>query len=79
MSKETTLMMMEAERQQAEIRVLALINSLRNTLNNLEDRIKSGEELSKSQGLQGNGDHLDVYLIKLVTYDKVIAQVKNIK
>lgn len=78
MSKETTLMMMAAERQQAEIRVLALINSLRNTLNNLEDRIKNGEELSESQGLQGNGDHLDVHLTKLVTYDKVIAQVKNI-
>lgn len=79
MNKETTLMMMEAERQQAEIRVLALINSLRNTLNSLEDGIINSAELSESQGLQGNGDHLDVYLTKLVTYNKVIAQVKNIE
>ncbi|KOS61495.1 hypothetical protein FJQ98_16360 [Lysinibacillus agricola] len=79
MNKESTLMMMEAERDQAELRVLAQINSLRNTLNNLENVIKNGEAISESQGLQGNGDYLDIYLTKLITYNKVIEQVKNIK
>lgn len=78
MKIESTLMMMEAEKEQSEIRVLDQIKTLRNVLDSLESKIKDGKDVYESDGLQGNGDYLDVYLTKLVTYTKVIKQVKSI-
>lgn len=79
MNIETTLILMDAEKQQAEIRLAAQIKSIKNTLNNLELRVSKGEDISESEGLQGNGDILDVYLTKLATYQKVIKQIQSIK
>lgn len=70
------LMVLESEKTQAEIRLKDQIRSIRNTLDNLESKLESGDLLYESDGLQGNGVYIDSYLNKLVAYQRSIEQFK---
>jgi hypothetical protein len=66
------LIILEAEREQAKIRLENQISSIRNMLDNLESKLKGNEQLYISDGLQGNGSNIDKHLAQLATYDRAI-------
>ncbi len=70
------LMIMETEKEQVNITLREQIKSIRNTLDNLERKLDSNESLSEFDGLQGNGNNIDVYVTKSVIYDKAISRFK---
>lgn len=72
-----SLMVLESERDQIKIRLKEQIRSIRHSLNNLESNLDSNETIYESAGLQGNAIHLDVYLGKLVSYDRAIKLFKT--
>ncbi|MCY9311684.1 hypothetical protein MOF23_22390 [Bacillus inaquosorum] len=68
------LMILKTEKEQAELKVKQQINTIRNIIDNLESKIENKELLYESEGLQGNGNHLDTYLSKLMAYQRSIEQ-----
>lgn len=71
------LMIMETEKEQTEIKLREQIKSIRNTLDNLERKLDSNENFYEFDGLQGNGNNIDLYITKIVTYDKAISRFKD--
>ncbi|ASB89348.1 MULTISPECIES: hypothetical protein [Bacillales] len=73
MTKENrNLVILEAEREQAKMRLENEISSIRNMLDNLESKLKNNQQLYISDGLQGNGSNIDKHLAQLATYDRAI-------
>lgn len=71
------LLVLETEKNQAEIRLKDQIESIRNILDNLEYKLNNNHTLYDSDGLQGNGNYIDVYLSKIVVYEKAIERFKK--
>ncbi|MEC4033173.1 hypothetical protein [Bacillus subtilis] len=71
------LMILEAEKERAELRLKEQIKSIRNALDNLEYKLNNNYSLYNSDGLQGNGVCLDVYLNKLVVYEEAVKRFKS--
>ncbi|MED4848309.1 hypothetical protein [Bacillus atrophaeus] len=55
------LMILEAEKERAELRLKEQIKSIRNALESLEYKLNNNQSLYASDGIQGNG----VYLVCL--------------
>ncbi|WP_332274814.1 hypothetical protein [Bacillus velezensis] len=68
------LVILEAEREQAKMRLENEISSIGNMLDNLESKLKNNQQLYIyiSDGLQGNGSNIDKHLAQLATYDRAI-------
>ncbi|MCY8063861.1 hypothetical protein MOB58_14120 [Bacillus spizizenii] len=72
--KNTNLMILEAERDQAKSRLVSQIETIKNTIANLERKIENNETLYDQDGLQSSGVNLDSYLNKLTAYQRAIEQ-----
>ncbi|MBN7742690.1 hypothetical protein JYA35_08805 [Bacillus velezensis] len=72
--KNTNLMILEAERDQAKSRLVSQIETIKNTIANLERKIENNETLYDQDGLQSSGVYLDSYLNKLTAYQRAIEQ-----
>lgn len=72
--KNTNLMILEAERDQAKSRLVSQIETIKNTIANLERKIENNETLYDQGGLQASGIYLDSYLNKLTAYERAIEQ-----
>ncbi|MFV4887539.1 hypothetical protein RY279_19040 [Bacillus velezensis] len=72
--KNTNLMILEAERDQAKSRLVSQIKTIKNIITNLERKIENNETLYDEDGLQASGVYLDTYLSKLTTYQRAIEQ-----
>ncbi|MCY7767097.1 hypothetical protein MOC02_07900 [Bacillus inaquosorum] len=70
------LMILEAEKERAELRLKEQIKSIRNALESLEYKLNNNQSLYASDGIQGNGVYLDAYLSKLVAYEDAIKRFK---
>jgi ATP-dependent Lon protease len=70
------LIMLKAEKQQTEMRLKEQIKSIRYTLDALESKLTNNEKLYDSDGFQGNAVNVDVYLTKLVAYERAIELFK---
>ncbi|MGG1147000.1 hypothetical protein [Bacillus wiedmannii] len=71
------LIMLEAEKRQAEMRLKDQIKSIRYTLDNLESKLSKNERLYESDGLQGNATNIDIYLNKMVAFERAIELFKS--
>ncbi|WEY79857.1 hypothetical protein P5667_12050 [Bacillus velezensis] len=72
--KNTNLMILEAERDQAKSRLVSQIKTIKNIISNLERKIENNETLYDEDGLQSSGVYIDAYLSKLTTYQRAIEQ-----
>ncbi|MDW0355668.1 hypothetical protein GGC02_10180 [Bacillus velezensis] len=72
--KNTNLMILEAERDQAKSRLVSQIKTVKNIISNLERKIENNETLYDEDGLQSSGVYIDAYLSKLTTYQRAIEQ-----
>lgn len=70
------LMILEIEKEQAELRLKDQIKSIRYVLDNLESKLNNNESLYESDGLQGNVVWIDIYLSKIAAYEKSIERFK---
>lgn len=71
-NKENKLLLLSAEKEHTELRLKEQIHSIRNTLDNLEYKLNNKEHLFESDGLQGDASYIDVYLTKIVAYERAI-------
>lgn len=74
---DNNLMVLEVEAGQIQLRLKEKIRSIRYTLDNLESKLNNNEKLYESDGLQGNTTDIDVYLAKLVSYERAIKLLGN--
>ncbi|MCY8539420.1 hypothetical protein [Bacillus haynesii] len=70
------LVVLETEKERAALRLKDQIRSIRDALDNLESKISNNQDLYDSDGLQGNGVYIDVYLSKVVSYTREIERLK---
>lgn len=66
------IFVLETEREQVKRRLEAQISTIRSTLDYLENKLKNNQELYISDGLQGNGGNIDIYLAQLIAYNRGI-------
>jgi len=73
------LMILEVEKERAEIQLKDQLSSIRRMIDNLELKLENGDHthLYTSDGLQGNGGNIDIYLNQLVTYNRAIELFKK--
>ncbi|PDY14136.1 hypothetical protein COO16_04010 [Bacillus pseudomycoides] len=71
------LMILEAEKKQAKMRLKDQIKSVRYILDNLESKLEKNEQLYESDGMQGNATNIDIYLSKMVAYERAIELFKS--
>lgn len=69
---ENTITILETECKHAEQHLLKDIQSLRNKLDNIEQRIKDGSPLYISDGIQHSGWAVDIGLTRIVTYRRAL-------
>jgi len=72
------LTVLEIERDQNEQKLRDQIRSIRSRLDNLERKLDNKEDLYDADGLQGNGNSVDMYLAKVVTYGYAIERFKKL-
>ncbi|MGG4362852.1 hypothetical protein [Bacillus licheniformis] len=73
----SSLMILKSERDSAALKLRDLIDSTKHTLNRLESKLKSNKRLYDSDSLQGMGGEIDIYIGKLVSYERAIERLKE--
>ncbi|MCY8636651.1 hypothetical protein MOD96_02385 [Bacillus sp. S17B2] len=73
----SSLMILKSERDSAALKLLDLIESTKHTLRRLESKLESNKRLYDSDSLQGMGGEIDIYIGKLVSYERAIERLKE--
>lgn len=73
MENNNYLIMLKAEKRQAELRLRDSIKTVRHIIDSLERKLDNNNTIYISDGIQGNSTYLESYLSQFVAYDKSIS------